>query len=69
MPAAEEQAPDGQPTLGSVTQLAYRALIENDQIFSSGRDMRVRRAGNRAACLFIHVHYKALGRASIRTLD
>ena len=35
----------------NVTQLAYRALIENDQIFSSERDMRVRRAGNRAACL------------------
>ena len=35
----EEQAPDGQPTLGNVRNLAYLALTENRQIFQKKPDM------------------------------
>ena len=69
MPAAEEQAPDGQPTLGNVRNLAYLALTENRQIFQKKPDMwdalRVQSRG----VSDIRVSLKALGGASVKTLN
>lgn len=51
----------------SVRNLAYLALIENDQSSVESRICEMRYVSNHVACLLFCVFNKALGRASIRT--